>query len=152
MADIFWGANKMRQGKPVVWFVDDPKPNTFFFRSPFRSWRFIINSVLLGAACVASVVIYWIYWSQSGRYWYGLFVLMLLLLNVVYPYWWALIRHRKIKQLYLTGDIAEQSAGSPLDQLLEVADNSMNEGLRNSATMFGIFLLVLVLSKLPHLK
>jgi hypothetical protein len=128
----------MSQDKPVVWFVDEPKPNTFFFRSPFRSWKFVINTILLAVMCLSYGAAIWNY--RNLRY-----VLVFLLLNVVYPYWWAVKRHNKIRELYLSGGIAEQSAGTPLDSVLQVADDSMNEGLRNSSAMFGIFLLFLVL-------
>src|SRR5215472_3968700 len=30
-----------RGRKTVVWFTDEPKPNNFFFQSPFRSWKFL---------------------------------------------------------------------------------------------------------------
>jgi hypothetical protein len=62
-----------------------------------------------------------------------------------YPHWWALILHRKINKLFPEGGISEQPAGSPIDELLSVADNSLNEGLRNTMFCFGLFLLGLVL-------
>ena len=140
----------MSQAKPVNWFADDPKPNTFFFRSPFCSWQFIVNTVLLVVVCLGCGTVVWKYWDVVGlRHSY---ILILLLFNVVYPYWWALKRHGKIRKLHLSGEITEQPAGSPLDSLLQVADNSMNEGLRNSSAMFGIFLLSLVLWRFQHLR
>jgi hypothetical protein len=41
----------MSEPKTVVWFGDDPKPNTFFFRSPFRSWKFLVCTALLVSVC-----------------------------------------------------------------------------------------------------
>jgi len=135
----------MSERKAVVWFGDDPQPNTFFFRSPFRSWRFLINTTLLVAVCLGSAIVAWKYSGFTSG------TLILLLLNVVYPYWWALKRHGRINELYRSGKIAEQSAESPLNDVLEVADNSMNEGLRNTSFIFGL-LLAIVLWKFPHLK
>jgi hypothetical protein len=68
-------------------------------------------------------------------------LLVLLLQNVGYPYWWAIKRHGKVKALYLAGDITEQTSASPLDELLGIADSSLNEGLRNASCLFGLFLL-----------
>jgi hypothetical protein len=137
----------MSQAKPVTWFEDDPKPNNFFFRSPFRSWKFVINTVLLVVMCLSYVGVVWNY--RGPRYSY---ILIFLLFNVVYPYWWAIKRHNKIKELYLSGGIVEQPANSPMDSLLQVADDSLNEGLRNSSAMFGIYLLTLVLCRFQHLR
>jgi hypothetical protein len=66
----------------------------------------------------------------------------------VYPFWGALLRHRKINDLYVAGYITEQVDRTPLDEVLEVADNAINEGLRNTTFMFGLYLLSVVLWKL----
>jgi hypothetical protein len=136
----------MSEPKTVVWFGDDPQPNTFFFRSPFRSWKFVINSVLLVVMCLGCAIVAWKYSGLTPT------IFLFLLLNVIYPYWWALKRHGRINELYRSGKIAEQPAESPLNDLLEVADNSMNEGLRNTSFIFGLFLLSIVLGKFQHLK
>ncbi len=136
----------MSEPKTVVWFGDDPQPNTFFFRSPFRSWKFVINSVLLVVMCLGCAIVTWKYSGLTPT------IFLFLLLNVIYPYWWALKRHGRINELYHSGKIAEQPAESPLNDLLEVADNSMNEGLRNTSFIFGLFLLSIVLGKFQHLK
>jgi hypothetical protein len=132
--------------KAVVWFGDDPQPNTFFFRSPFRSWTFVFNTVLLVVVCLGCAIVVRKYSGFTSG------ILLLLVWNVIYPYWWALKRHGRINELYRSGKIAEQPSGSPLNDLLEVADNSMNEGLRNTAFVFGLFLLSIVLWKFQHLK
>ena len=70
-------------------------------------------------------------------------LLTLLLLNVVYPYWGALRKHGIIREHYLAGRITASRGGEPMNDLLEVADNSMNEGLRNSTFLFGLLMLVI---------
>jgi cytochrome bd-type quinol oxidase subunit 2 len=133
--------------QPAAYSIANRKPNHFFSESPFRSWMFLINTVLVGAICAAVIAILWKRWDKLAQHSSvaGLFLLTMLVQNVVYPYWWAIIRHRKINRLYLDGSISEQPAGSPVDELLSVADNSINEGLRNTMFCFGLFLLGLVL-------
>jgi hypothetical protein len=140
----------MSQAKPVVWFADDPKPNTFFIRSPFRSWKFIVNTLLVAVVCFFYVTVVWKYWDQLHTDAAIIPFFTFLLLFVVYPYWWAIKRHGKIRELYLSGELTEQPADSAMDKLLHVADNSLNEGLRNSSCMFGVFLVALVFWKLQH--
>jgi hypothetical protein len=137
----------MSEHKAVVWFGDDPKPNTFFLKSPFRSWAFLFNTGLLVVVCLLCgfVMLKWASFSAFSA------LLTFLLLNVVYPYWWALKRHAKVNELYLSGKIVEEPAESPQNILLEVADNSMNEGLRNASFVFGLFLLCTLLWKLHYL-
>ena len=77
-------------------------------------------------------------------------ILVFLPLNVVYPYWWALKRHAKIYEHYRATRISEYAVENPLNDLLEVADNSMNEGLRNSTALFGILLLTIYLCRWVH--
>jgi hypothetical protein len=137
----------MSERKAVVWFGDDPQPNTFFFRSPFRSWQFVVNTVLLVVVCLGCAIVVW----KSSGYTLTTGIFVLLLWNVIYPYWGALIRHGKINELYRSGKIAEQSGESPLNTLLEVADNSMNDGLTNTTVTFGLFILAVVLWKTHHL-
>ena len=48
----------MSEHKAVVWFSNDPEPNTFFFRSPFRSWQFVVNTILLGVVCIGATLIW----------------------------------------------------------------------------------------------
>lgn len=68
-------------------------------------------------------------------------LILLLLINAVHPFRYALKRHRRIYELYRAGKIAEEPVETPVNDLLEVADNSLNEGLRNSISVFGILLL-----------
>ena len=49
------------ENKSVVWFGDEPKPNAFFFRSPYRDWKFVINTVLLVPVCVGTALLLWNY-------------------------------------------------------------------------------------------
>jgi hypothetical protein len=123
------------------------KPNQFFFQSPFRSWMFLINTALAAVICLAVIAIIWHFWDKLSQHSSVAWLLLLsaLVQSVVYPYRWALIRHRKINRLYLERSISQQSAGSPVDELLSVAEDSLNEGLRNTLFCFGLFLLGLVL-------
>jgi hypothetical protein len=140
----------MIERKPVEWFSNEPGPNNFFFRSPFLSWKFLINTVLLVAVCLAYIIICWKHLDKMSRNYYpsALASLPLVLMTVVYPYWWAIIRHRKINKLYRNGEIAEQPADSTINALLEVADNAMNDGLRNTFFIFGVVLFFDVLFRL----
>jgi hypothetical protein len=131
----------MNEHKTVVWFGDEPKPNTFFFRSPFRSWKFVINTVLLVMVSLGTAVTLWNY--PTGFRSFPFWVLVFFLFNAVYPYWWALKRHAQIYEHYRSSKIGEYSVQNPLNDLLEVADNSMNEGLRNSIFLYGILLLTI---------
>ncbi len=137
----------MGETKPVVCFTDDRKPNSFFFRSPFRSWKFLINTLLLAVVVLAYAIVAWKFMGVTG----SLSLATLMLLDVIYPYWGALLRHRKINELYQAGKITVQGVESPIDDLLEVADNALNEGLRNSSVVFGILLLIVALWQ-GHLK
>jgi len=132
----------MSEPQPAALPINEQKPNHFFFQSPFRSWQFLINTGLVVVICLAVIAIFWGYWDKLNRHssvgWLSL--LLILLQTVVYPYWWALHRHRKINKLYLSGAISGQPAGSPVDDLLSVADDSINEGLRNTMCCFGLFL------------
>lgn len=133
----------MSETNQVEWFTDAKEPNRFFFRSPFKSWKFLINTVLLVILSCSYALILWRYWGPLNRnsFPYWMVLLTLLLLTVVYPFGWALRRHGKINRLYREGKISEQSASSPIDEVLDVADNAINEGLRNTSFLFGIFLL-----------
>jgi hypothetical protein len=140
--------------KQVVWFANDKKPNRFFFQSPFRSWKFLANTALVAVMSLTYLAIVWRYWVQLNRnsfpYWGTL--LTLLILMVIIPFAWALRRLGKINKLYLEGQITEQSTGSPVNDLLEIADNAINEGLRNTSVLFGIFLLFNVLWRLERFR
>jgi len=139
----------MSETKPVVWYGDDRKANTFFFRSPFHSWKFLINTGLVALMSLALAGILWRYWdklNEKTSIWIVLFVFFPQ--NIVYPFWRAFKRHRKINELYAAGYVTEQAAGSPLDEVLQVTDDAMNEGLLNTMFVFGIFLLAFVMWKL----
>lgn len=139
----------MSETKPVVWFADDRKPNSFFFRSPFRSWSFLINTGLVATVSLAFAGITWKYWDRLNQKSGILLVLLgLYAQNTVYPFLRALRRHRKINDLYAAGYIKEQAAGSPLDEVLEVADNAVNEAFFIPLVLFGIFLAFVVVWKL----
>jgi hypothetical protein len=60
----------------------------------------------------------------------------------------TLRRRGKINDLSAAGYIADQTAGSLLDEILEVADNAMNEDFGNSAVLFGCLLVCVVRWKL----
>jgi hypothetical protein len=128
----------MHQRKPIVWFGNDVQPNNFFFRSVFRSWNFWLNTTLLGAVCFGTALMVWSYPPQLKDFPY--WALLGLFLFVVSPYIDALRRHKEIYEHHRTGSIVEPLVESPLNDLLEVADNSMNDGLRNATFLFGLCL------------
>jgi len=143
----------MSQTKYVPWFEDNPKPNIFFFRSLFRSSKFLVNAALLLAVLVAGARFIWEYGRSLDPL--GVFFLSYVVIqNLVSLYWWAMKRHAQLNELYLSGQITEQPAGSLLDQMLDIADNSMNDGLRSTsiASLFLIFTLTMVLGKFQHVK
>ena len=129
----------MSEHKAVVWFSNDPEPNTFFFRSPFRSWQFVVNTILLGVVCIGATLMLWNFSAHFKLF--PSWLILLLLINAVYPYWYALKRHRRIYEHYRAGKIAEEPVETPVNDLLELADNSLNQGSRNSISIFGILLL-----------
>lgn len=137
------------ESKPVLWFANERKANTFFFRSPFRSWKFLLNIGLSSVVILAFAGATWKYWdklNQKASSW--LIVSVLAVQCVVYPFLRALRLHRKINDLYAAGYVTEQTAGSPLDEILQVADNAMNESLGSTAFMFGLLLFCLMRWKL----
>jgi hypothetical protein len=135
----------MSESKAAVGLGDEPRLNTFFFRSPFRSWQFVLNTILLAVACIESAAVVWKHWVFSPV----IATFVLLMVAAISPYQWALARHKKIMKLYRSGKIAPQTADSPLNDLLEVADNSMNEGLRNTSFTL-IALLAVLLWRIYH--
>jgi hypothetical protein len=96
----------MSENKADVWFGDDPQSNTFFFRSPFRSWKFVVSTILLAVVCLVSGLMLWNYREVFKSF--PSYVLLLLLFLVVYPYRDALRRHRKIYEHCRSGRIALQ--------------------------------------------
>lgn len=135
----------MSEHKTVVRFADEPKPNKFFFQSPFRSWKFVLDTILLAVVSLGTALMLWNY--RSGFSSFPVWVVVFFLLTALYPYWWALKRHARIYEHYRSNKIQQCSIEDPLNDLLEVADNSMNEGLRNSVALFGILLLVIYFSR-----
>jgi hypothetical protein len=128
----------MDEHKAVVWFTNDSKPNSFFFQSPFRSWKFVINTTVVVALSLGLVFVLfrnWSNWSATFRLvWIAFFILQ----GAIYPFIRVLQNHRKINELYLAGKITEQSAESQIDELLSVADGALNDGLFYSLTTLGI--------------
>lgn len=133
----------MGETKRVIWFTDDKKPNRFFFQSPFRSWKFLLNTAFLILLCLAYLLVLWKYWAQMNRnsfpHWEVL--LAIFLGGAIFPFCMGLTRHGKINRLYREGKISEQPAESPLDDLLEVADDSINYGLMMTSLLFAAILL-----------
>ncbi|HLK03146.1 MAG TPA: hypothetical protein VKT53_01805 [Candidatus Acidoferrum sp.] len=128
----------MNEHKSVVWFANDAKPNDFFFRSPFQSWKFRVNTAVVVALSLGLIFVLfknWSKWSLAIRFaWIAFFILQ----GTLYPFLRILQSHRKINELYLAGKITEQSAESPIDELLSVADNALNDGLFYSLTVLGM--------------
>jgi hypothetical protein len=133
----------MDENKAVVWFADDPKPNRFFFQSPFRSWVFAFVTAATVGLSLATMFVVWRYWKHSS----ASSLLLVCFWCVVYPYLLALKSHRRINELYRLGQIGAQEGGTPLNELMNVAEFSMNLGLLNSTLLFVAFLLVTVIWK-----
>ena len=129
----------MNERKVVVWLENEPQRNTFFFRSPFKSWIFAINTVLVVVLFLGFAIILSSHWQsvsqKSSRFFWGGFCLIV---GVLYPYLRALQLHSKINELYLAGKIGEEPAGSPVNAVLEVADNAINIGLLYTSTIGGL--------------
>ena len=138
----------MSDHKTVVWFGDDPQPNTFFFRSPVRSWKFLTNTAIVTALFVAfGIVVLFAHWQgltgASRRLFWGGYCLVV---GILYPYLRALQYHRRINELYLAGKISDQPAESPLNDVLQVAADAINMGMvYASVSVAAIFFLGLAL-------
>ena len=138
----------MSDHKTVVWFGDDPQPNTFFFRSPFRSWKFLTNTAIVTALLVTfGIVVLFAHWQgltgASRRLFWGGYCLVV---GILYPYLRALQYHRRINELYLAGKISDQPAESPLNDVLQVAADAINTGMvYASVSVAAIFFLGLAL-------
>jgi len=138
----------MSEAKPVNWFADDPKPNTFFFRSPFYSGIFLFSTALavtlLGAYGVV-VVNRWDAFNQHKEL-QGLFTFPLF--TIIYPYLSTLREHSKINEIHLCGKLSEQLADSPVDQVLKLAADSMNTRLLIMLLFSGLFFFCCILPKI----
>ncbi len=137
----------MNEAKPVVWFADEPTPSTFFFHSPFRSWKFLVNTCVLAALFIGLAIVIYEHrdrWSsQSHRLYWCAFILVT---GGLYPYLRALKRRVKISELYLAGKLCTQQAESPIDDVLEVAENAINDGLFYTSTTIGLFLFAVLVT------
>jgi hypothetical protein len=134
----------MNEPQAVIPLDAGSQPNKFFLRSPFRSWEFICNTVLLVADCLGCAFLLY----KQPDFYHSLVPLILLFSAVVTPYRWALSRHRKIRELLLSGQLALQPAGTPQSILLAITDRTLNEGLFVSSFVFGAFLFVFIQWKL----
>jgi hypothetical protein len=93
----------------------------------------LVVALFLGFAIILSS--HWHSVSQnSSRFLRGGFCLVV---GVAYPYLRALQFHSKINELYLAGNIGEEPAGSPVNTVLEIADNAINTGLLYTSIMGG---------------
>jgi hypothetical protein len=124
----------MSDHKQVVWFADDPIPNRFFFRSPFRSWRFVVNTAVLVTFLFVCAIVLNKNRSSLSKFFWAVFVM---LQGAVYPYLRVLQSHRKINELYLAGKITDQPAGTSIDELFNVANNALNDGFFFSTVVMG---------------
>lgn len=115
-------------------------PNTFFFHSPFRSWQFLLNTALLVADCICCAIVF----SKMPSVLHFWILLGLLLALVVAPYRWAIVHHRRINELFRSGKIVAEAAGSPQNVLLSVASAATNDGLWNASAAFLVVLILLL--------
>jgi hypothetical protein len=130
----------MSEHKTVVWFGNDSGPNTFFFRSPFRSGKFLANTAVVTSLFFGfGIVVLFAHWQgltgASRRLFWGAYCLAV---GILYPYLRALQYHRRINELYLAGKIGDQSEESPLNDVLEVADDAINMGVLYASISGGL--------------
>ena len=106
----------MNEHKTVVWFADERKANTFFFQSPFRSWKFLVNTAVLTALLSGLLIVLFrnlSNWSSGTIvFWIGFLIMQ----GAFYPYVRVHQSHRKIYELYVAGRITEQPGESALNQ------------------------------------
>jgi hypothetical protein len=138
----------MSDSKPVSWFAEDRKPNSFFFRSAFRSSSFLINAALVAVVTLVFAGVLRRYWGKLSHKSWALSLLMLFIINVVYPFFRALRRHQRVNDLYAAGYLAQQAAGTPLDEVLGVTDDAVNEAFFIPVFSFGLLLFAVVMWKL----
>ena len=139
----------MSETKPVMWFADDRKTNSFFSRTPFRSAQFLFNTGLAAVMSLAFGAVLWRYWDQLSHGSARMLILSALFVQgVVYPFLRALRRHKRVSELFMAGYFTEQRAGSPLDEVLDVTDRAINEAFGNDVFIFGLFLVAFVVLKL----
>jgi hypothetical protein len=133
----------MSERKSVAWFRDDPQPNIFFSRSPFRSWKFVAHTAVVHGLLVAFGIIVFAHWqgftATSSRFFS---VGFMFIVGVLYPYTDALRYHGRINELYATGKINGQPEDSALNDVLEVAEDSINTGLLQTSAIAGIVVLM----------
>jgi hypothetical protein len=134
----------MNEPEAVIPLDAGPQPNMFFQRSPFRSWQFIVNTVLGVLDCIGIAFIL----SRRPNSGYLLVFVPFLLAAVISPYRWALVHHRRIRKLFRSGELAQQPAGTPQSILLEITERTLNDGLFNTSIVFGGLLLGFILWKL----
>ncbi len=75
----------MSEHKTVVWFGDDTQPNYFFFRSPFRSWKFLVNTAMLGALLSGLSIVLARNWSNWSAVTIIFWLSFLIMQGAVYP-------------------------------------------------------------------
>lgn len=126
----------MNEHKQVAWFADEPSPNRFFFRSPFRSWRFVLNTAVFIAFLFVWVLVLAKNWSSLDKF----YLTATVMIGAVQPYLRVLQSHRKINELYLAGKLTDEPAGSLIDELLSVADDALNESFFYSSVVIGALL------------
>jgi len=138
----------MSETKPVTWFADDPKPNTYFFRSPFRSGVFLFNTVLAATLLAVYGVVAVNHWDVFNQHkdMLGLFIFPLF--TIIYPYLDTFREHSKINEIYLCGKLSEQVADSPVDQVLKLAADSMNTRLLIMLMFSGLLFFCCIFPKI----
>jgi hypothetical protein len=106
------------------------KVNRFFFRSPFRSVRFIFNAILLCSVFAAFGIVLFRHLDGLLVH-FDSFILCFLLLiqGALVPFIQSLKMHRKINDIYSAQNIAEPAAESGLNRLLYVTEDAISNGL-----------------------
>jgi hypothetical protein len=111
----------------------------FFERSPFRSYFFVIDTLLLVMSFASGLLVYQRHHERLSPVAVST---VCIALGGMCLLWQAALRsHRRINQLYRSGAIREVSPGSPLEATIRTAAGMLHLGLCYTFVLTGILLL-----------
>ena len=116
----------------------------FFSKSPFRSWPFLTTCVLFLLVILGGAAFLINQWANLNR---GMkdFFIILVYGRGVQSMWWALLRHRKLRNLYDSGKFSSLPTDSPTHVALDVAAIAILDDLFFTyVTLLFVFLLLVI--------